>query len=1175
MKKKSTQNHDEIDPGNGIDHENEKETPFKEGVDICQQLMDRYSKSSAPQHRHLLAAAAAMRSILSSESLPLSPSAYFAAAISALDESETLDATAIGALLTFLSIVLPMIPQHGIACEKAKEAVEVMAGLVGKEGLGVASVRGAVKCLGMLLVGFCDLEDWNSVRLGLETLLSFSVYKRPKVRRCAQECLEKVFKSFSHCNVLKEASKLVLSLFKKHMPVAVTLSTAQTGYDSKDEMSLRPEDLEVLHILNVLKVTVPFLSVKVSSKILSNICKLISSEFSPLTRHIFKTIEVFFGISQFDAGVMEAENFVVCLASYVSKREKNPVDTLISAATLLKSLLDKLHARESSSWIRNLSLVSCSVAGLLTSEVKTAAQASVVVKDLINHHIDLPASLIDENHSSDDDFHGSEEADAIKSICSVFENILCSSNGIPNEHLLAVLSVLFQKLGKSSFIFMKVILLKLADLVTVASGDSSDTSRLQNCIGSAVIAMGPQRILTLLPISPNPNDLLSSNMWLVPILKDYVVGASIGYYMEHIVPLAKSFEQVSHKVKKSIKGQDLQAHAHGLWGLLPSFCRYSTDTHKKFGPLAELLISLLKNDSSMHEDIAVALQILVNQNKNVLRSEKDTLELDTFQLKDSMIDLRSRSSYSQKTATRNIKSLQSCSAELLQSLTDAFFQSHPAKRSYIKDAIRCLASITDSSVTKKIFMSLLEKFQFMTCEGEFEMQKDNTNESVDDEQGNVNSKEKDLQRCIITELASSLVEGAKEDLIHLIYDFIKFTFQENNEIGHHEAYITLGRILEKHAWFCSSKSVELIDLLLGLKPPVDVASLRSRFECLHVLMVHMLKMCSEEESTKSFLILNEIILMLKDGNEEHRKAAFDVLQKMSSSLTRYSQISSDAPDHKLISMIMGYLSGSSPHITSGAVSALSVLLYNDPEMCLQIPDLISSLLSLLQMKSLEVIKAVLGFVKVLVSSLQAKDLHNLLPEVISGVLPWSTVSRNHFRSKVTVILEIMIRKCGTAAVQLATPEKYKSFVRTVLENRHGKTSSKDAGTNNTDMLLADSETKGLQRRKQKELGILSKEKGSTEHRKRKRENRDNDKLTDSSKLRVSAGGGVGLKMEKRARQFDKSTEYQSDGRKTRNKRNFKKGPPNGRRKMEKANIGKKDNRAGRKPFPKVRKASQG
>lgn len=35
--------------------------------------------------------------------------------------------------------------------------------------------------------------------------------------------------------------------------------------------------------------------------------------------------------------------------------------------------------------------------------------------------------------------------------------------------------------------------------------------------------------------------------------------------------------------------------------------------------------------------------------------------------------------------------------------------------------------------------------------------------------------------------------------------------------------------------------------------------------------------------------------------------------------------------------------------------------------------------------------------------------------------------------QVTVILEIMIRKCGFAAVQLVTPEKYKGFLKTVVE----------------------------------------------------------------------------------------------------------------------------------------------
>ena len=154
-----------------------------DATDICAQLMERYAKSSAPQHRHLLASAVAMRSILHSESLPLTPAAYFAAAISAIDNasaSDTLDPTALSALLSFLAIALPLVPPGGISAPNASEAAGVLGGLLGMKNLTVSTVRAAVKCLGILL-GFCNLEDWASVELGFDTLLKFSVDRRPKV----------------------------------------------------------------------------------------------------------------------------------------------------------------------------------------------------------------------------------------------------------------------------------------------------------------------------------------------------------------------------------------------------------------------------------------------------------------------------------------------------------------------------------------------------------------------------------------------------------------------------------------------------------------------------------------------------------------------------------------------------------------------------------------------------------------------------------------------------------------------------------------------------------------------------------------------------------------------------------------------------------------------------------
>ncbi|XP_052289702.1 uncharacterized protein LOC102608567 isoform X3 [Citrus sinensis] len=945
-----------MDQSNELTTETETENAklqFKADTDICQQIMDRYATSAAPQHRHLVATAAAMRSILTSESLPLIASAYFAAAISSL-ESATLDSTEVSALLTFLSIAVALVPEQGIAESKASEAVELLVGVLERDGsLGVATVKCVVKCLGVLLVSFCDLEDWGSVKLGFETLLKFSIDKRPKVRRCAQDCLEKVLKSFQSSTVIKAASKLINSLFEKYIPLAITLCTSGTVDGSKDEMLLKPDHLEVLYMLNVVNLIVPRLSVKVRLKILSELCKLMTSEFSPLTRHIFKGIEAFVETSRVEVVIPEMENIIVSLASYVSLKKRNPVDTVMTATILLKSCMEKLLNGETRSlWTKNVPLVFGALAGLLTSEASITLQASAFVKELISQLADVKTYEI---LSFEDGDPENDEARAIKSICAIFEDAI-GFESIPNEHILAVISLLFLKLGEISYIFMKRIVLKLADLLTLASVDMATANHLQHCIGSAVIAMGPERILTLLPISLNADDFTCSNVWLVPILKNHVIGASLGYYMEHIVPLAKTFQRASRKVKKSITGQDLQAHAQELWGLLPAFCRYPTDTCQNFGPLAKLLITLIKKDPSMYETIAVALQVLVNQNRNALTSRDNLDESIINEAKDTVLGIRSVSSYTKKAATKNIRVLALCSNDMLKALADLFIDSQHEKCSYLKDAIGCLASITDSSITQTIFSSLLKRFHIINGEGEFEMLGSHIDNLTDEEHGNPSASEIRIQRSVIMEIASSLVGGAKGDLMDLIYNFIRHTLEASDEFGHHGAYHTLSKILKEHAWFCSSRYEELIDLLLGVKSPLDVASLRSRFACLHILLVHTLKMSLEEENTKAFLILNEIIVTLKDAKEGPRKAAYDVLLLISSSLRDSSCVNPDAPFYKLVNMILGYLSGLSPHIKSGAVSALSMLVYQDPNICISKPDLVHSLLSLLKGKAAEVIK---------------------------------------------------------------------------------------------------------------------------------------------------------------------------------------------------------------------------
>ncbi|XAR68507.1 hypothetical protein NMG60_11003649 [Bertholletia excelsa] len=729
------------------------------------------------------------------------------------------------------------------------------------------------------------------------------------------------------------------------------------------------------------------------------------------------------------------------------------------------------------------------------------------------------------------------ELTAVKSVCSVFENVLNSSAEIPNKHIFAVISVLFCKLGDNSFLYTKAIIFKLADMMTLACENQSDTKHLQECLGTAVIAMGPEKMLSLLPIKFDAKSLSCSNAWLIPILRDYVVGSSLGFFMEHVVPLAESFQQVSAKAKKSMIHEDLQAYAHGCWGLLPAFCRQPTDTYRNFGSLAKILIAFLTNDSFMLENVAISLQELVNQNHTVLRSNEHAGEFATLskisRINDSAIEFRSKHPYSKKIASRNIKALASCSMELLQALMNVFFEAPPSKREYLKDAITCLSSISDSSVIKSVFTSSLERLQLINDLAELGNRGSHT-ASVDQEEGSLTFGEKNVRRCQALELASSFLEGASEDLISLIYNLIKQTLQESDEVGQSEAYHTLSRILGEHSWFCSSHGNEVMDFLLGLKPPVNITSLRGRFACFQILLVHAIKERLDEENSKAFLVLNEIILTIKDSTEKARKAAYDMLLSINSSLQRSSSATSDEHYQNLINMIMGYLSGSSPHIKSGAVSALSVLIYDNADICTLAPDLVPSILELLQTKAVEVIKAVLGFVKVLVSCLHVEHLENFLPDIINGVLPWSSVSRHHFRTKVTVILEIMLRKCGSAAVELLVPEKHKNFVKSVLKNRHGKASTKEVGGTDIESKVSETTPWRMKRkRKNEESSNPSREDGKIEPRLRKREKKHEGFIPRQNEPHIFAGYNNDAKITK---------ESQSRGNTRSKRRKFTKDP---------------------------------
>lgn len=75
-----------------------------------------------------------------------------------------------------------------------------------------------------------------------------------------------------------------------------------------------------------------------------------------------------------------------------------------------------------------------------------------------------------------------------------------------------------------------------------------------------MVAMGPERLLSLMPISLDKGNLTCSNTWLIAILKKFVIGASLQFFIEHVVPLARSLRKAYDKGMVIDWKQDLHIH---------------------------------------------------------------------------------------------------------------------------------------------------------------------------------------------------------------------------------------------------------------------------------------------------------------------------------------------------------------------------------------------------------------------------------------------------------------------------------------------------------------------------------------------------------------------------------------------------------------------------------------
>lgn len=126
---------------------------------------------------------------------------------------------------------------------------------------------------------------------------------------------------------------------------------------------------------------------------------------------------------------------------------------------------------------------------------------------------------------------------------------------------------------------------------------------------------------------------------------------------------------------------------------------------------------------------------------------------------------------------------------------------------------------------------------------------------------------------------------------------------------------------------------------------------------------------------------------------------------------------------QLFAMVLAGLAARTPRMVSATVMALARLTFEfAPQLQVIAAQLLPAICALLRSKAREIVKSVLGFLKVAAMRVPVELLLPHLKDIFEGVLLWADDSKNRYKLKVRHLVERLVKRCGYDAVAAVWPE---------------------------------------------------------------------------------------------------------------------------------------------------------
>lgn len=1004
----------------------------------------------------------AVEDILRDQSTEATPTAYFAALLSLLQQSisssTVLNKDLASSTVYLLDLFTPYTPAPLLRAKFVPILTHLAPALMHRDA-EAPLLRSSIGVLESLLIAQ-DGSSWAipqkdiGPRRAVAGLLNLGLDDRPKVRKRAQEALTKVLKNAPPSPSLEHpASGMCAATTLSSVQELIRLSEAQRKKGGE-------HDPRLIHSLQLVRAvaaagTWPSKRTEGLCEALLRIAKAGNEYMAIAALGVFE--EVFGGLAE-EVGGGKLETVLEAIQDL--RPSHNDSQLLPPWLAVMASGYEVYAQVSPDAAFTKLPALLESVSTFLQSSAENIrSSAAQCVISLIDSLIPDRA-LLDITRSTEKLF---------QKVAQITTDLLTVRYQGAWMEVFQVLSSLFNKLRwRSNPVLVEAVKI----LGELRSNDGfQGKKQADEVLGRAIHAMGPDVVLSILPLGlAKPIAGQPGRAWMLPILRESIFNTRLGHFRTEMVPLSEVFFQkvvdFGDGKEKTVEIKIFETLVGQIWDLLPKYCELPTDLTEAFDQsFAELLAKVLYQKVDLRSNICNALQNLIDSNKSILEVGED---------EDGEEDLVTQHQVSKEQAQKNLDHLAGFAGNMLAVLFNVYSSTLPQFRGFILKCLNSFLSITPHAE----LMATFSKVSAMLNSSLAEL----TAQTQADKQKKKEASGMPPMAHTLMDLVIAITPYIPSDSYQTLFAIFNATVNKDSDPQlQKKAYKVVPRLAETETGreALQSQSEALQALLIASAATATPPARRDRL----VALSTMVEFLPRDDLHFIPSVLSEVVISAKEVNEKARAAAFDILvgmgdrMKMGGTVTngKVAHMPDDAPDvpatlEEYFTMVSAGLAGSAPHMVSASITALTRIMwqYKDDVDQNMLSELVATLDLFLTSKNREIVRSVLGFVKVCVISLPKEMMEPRFRTLIPNLMVWSHEHKAHFKAKVKHIIERLERRFGFEVVDKYTPNEDKKLIANIRKTRERRKRKKDeakAAANDSDGGGNDNEVAEKPRRK--------------------------------------------------------------------------------------------------------------